>query len=201
VTEHARSFAAPGLAALVLLAVASCAHEAPFDYAALAHQPRFEVGPGDVLEVRVYQQPELTTKVRVRPDGSISLPLIGDVAVGGHTTEEIQVDLGKRYQRTIADADRTLSVFLIDVTSYRVSVVGQVHHAGVFNGTRFVSVLEALALAGGPNEFARTKEIFVLRQQSDGKQVKIPIDYEEVAQGRRLEMNVVLRNGDTVVVP
>jgi polysaccharide biosynthesis/export protein len=154
--------------------------------------------PGDVLMVSVWKEPELNLEVLVRPDGGISLPLAGDVAAAGHSAEEVRSVIDARLRKFIPDPVVTVSVK--SATGNEIFVIGKVNHPGQYQMLRPLDVMQALSLASGTTAFAALNSIHVLRRES-GKQVSIPFHYTEVQNGRRLEQNILLRGGDTVVVP
>jgi polysaccharide biosynthesis/export protein len=195
----------PRLAACVLagVALAACHPQITYDYAK-EPDPRktgFSIGVNDVLQIDVWKNQDLSGRHHVRPDGNITMPIIGDVAAAGLTPPQLRDLLGKKLSRFLRDDAAVVTVTVIEVNSYRVNVVGKVERPGVYTPKDFVSVLDALALAGGPSRFAETDQIIVIRRDRDGQQRKIPFYYSEVVAGRHLEMNITLLGGDTVVVP
>jgi polysaccharide biosynthesis/export protein len=161
-------------------------------------QGSYRVGTGDVLHISVWGNNQLTGNTTVRPDGQMTMPLVGDVQAEGRTPEEIRDDLRQRLVRYIEAPNVAVSV--AQINSYRIYVTGRVNQAGEFTPDTPVTVLQALALARGWNEFADTDHIVVMRRDESGTR-RIPFAYDEVVQCGRLEMNIVLRSGDTIVVP
>lgn len=156
------------------------------------------VGAGDVLNINVWKEPELSLgNVHVRPDGMISMPLIGGVRVGGMTVPQIQDMLEQKLQRYVSSA--RVTVIVSEIRSRFVYVTGEVRSPGVYPLLEPTNVLQVLIKAGGLSPFARRKSIYVLRNV-DGKQQKIPVDYVKVLRGNG-GLNVQLQVGDTVVVP
>jgi polysaccharide export outer membrane protein len=191
------------LVALLLSVVAACRPQITFDYAK-EPDPRktgFVIGVNDVLNIDVWKNQDLSGRHHVRPDGNITLPIIGDVAAAGLTPPQLRDLLTKRLSRFLRDDAAVVTVTVVEVNSYRINVVGKVERPGVYTPKDFVSVLDALALAGGPSRFAETDQIIIIRRDRDGTQRKIPFIYSEVMAGRHLEMNITLLGGDTVVVP
>lgn len=160
--------------------------------------PAFVLGPGDVLEISVWKDPELTKQVIVQPDGYLSFPLVGQVKAGGNTLAEVQQEIVKRLEEYIPSP--TLTVLPFKIESYKVYVIGKVNNSGVFMLPEPVNVMQALSLAGGMNPFANLGKISILRQGPDG-QSKIRFDYSDVVKGKHLEQNIMLQTGDVVVVP
>jgi len=172
-----------------------------YDYASEMHAMNtFAVGPGDVLEVRVWQNDQLSRRVIVRPDGFVTLPLIGDVVSGGRTVEQIAKDItqagAKYYQDPLV-----VSVEVAELHSYRIYVLGEVARPGEFTPTAQVTVLQAIALAGGFTRFAASNDIVIVRKDTRGER-RIPFVFGSVvAQGGDLKGNLPLMTNDTVVVP
>jgi polysaccharide export outer membrane protein len=159
----------------------------------------YRIGPGDILRVSVWQNQELTSRVTVRPDGAVTLPLIDEVRVAGMTVAEANRIVAAGYRRFIA-AEHHVTVVVEEVHSYRVYVLGRVAHPGEFESRIPVTVLQALALAGGPQRLADTGGMSVIHREFNGGTRRYPFSYDEAAAGR-LEMNFVLASGDTVIVP
>lgn len=166
--------------------------------AALAAQP-FPLGSGDVLEVSVWGDESMARKVLVRPDGRISFPLLGDMQAAGRSVEDLRAEMESKIGEYIHGAPVT--VMLLEARSARVSVVGKVQKPGVFPMDGPMSVLQALAMAGGMTPYASTGSVRVIRTDEGGVQRFIPFDYDLVAGGKGLEQNVSLQPGDVVLVP
>jgi polysaccharide export outer membrane protein len=156
------------------------------------------IGPGDVLDISVWKDEALTKLVTVLPDGRISFPLIGEVTAAGKTLAQLSKELKAKLSRYVPDLD--LSVIVQQVNSMMVYVIGRVNNPGRFVMNSNVNVLQALAMAGGLNPFAKRGKIKVFR--SVGIQTKIfDFDYDDVSKGEMLEQNIVLERGDVIVVP
>lgn len=160
--------------------------------------PAYIIGPDDVLSVNVWKETELTRIVPVRPDGKISLPLLNDVQAAGLTPEQLGTAIREGLKKFMSDPEVT--VIVTAVNSRRVYVMGEVSRPGVLPLTPGMTVLQALAGAGSFTQFANIKGIYVLRTE-DGKQVKHPFNYKAVVKGQNAEQNLVLKPGDTIVVP
>lgn len=189
--------------ALVLLAGASglagCASVPPYDYR-LEPDPRtfeFQVGPLDQLSVVVWKNPDLSAEVTVRPDGVITLPLIGDVKAAGRTPTDIQKEVAKRLGDFIRGEDIVVSVGVASVNSYQFTVMGSVERAGLYSSKAYVTVVEAVALAGGPNRFAGNS-VYVLR---GAPARRIPVDLRRATSSEHADENLVVLRGDVIVVP
>jgi polysaccharide export outer membrane protein len=156
------------------------------------------IQPSDVLEISVYGEEHLLRKVIVRPDGKISFPLIGDIEASGHSTRELKEIIDTKIRTYVPEASSTVIVEQLgSLTAY---VVGQVAKPGMFNVGSKLTVLQALALAGGLTTFADEDGIIVIRGQGSATR-KIPFDYSQVKRGRGLEQNILLERGDVVLVP
>jgi polysaccharide export outer membrane protein len=159
----------------------------------------YVIGAEDVLTVNVWKEQELSRQVPVRPDGMISLPLLGDVKASGFTPLQLQDELTDLLKRYISDPQVTIIVN--QVNSLTFNVVGEVNRPGYYPLTRHMTVLDAIAMSGGFRDFAKTKKIYVLRTAVDGKQVRIPFNYKNVIKGKNAQQNIDLQPRDTLVVP
>ena len=159
---------------------------------------RYEVQPGDVLQVSVWKEADLSQQVLVRPDGGFSFPLAGDVSAIGKTVEELRLELTQRLGKLIPDAFVTVAVQ--EIRGNKVYVIGQVNRPGEFVVNPRIDVMQALSLAGGTTAFASPNDIFVLRREA-GAQRRLPFNFSDVTRGKQLEQNILLRSGDVVVVP
>ena len=159
---------------------------------------RYNVLPGDVLQISVWNEPELQQEVLVRPDSAVSFPLAGDVSTHGRTVVELQEELTSRLTRYISAPVVTVSVK--QILGNKVYVIGQVNDPGEFVVNPRVDVMQALSMAGGVTAFASTNDIKILRR-SGAEQQALSFSYNDVLKGRSLEKNIVLQSGDIVVVP
>lgn len=160
----------------------------------------YKIGPEDVLEISVWKEKDLQLQeVLVRPDGWITFPLVGNVKAQGRTAQEIHDEITARLRKYIPDPVVTVSVK--KVAGYKVFVIGKVNKPGEYVVGRYVDVLQALTLAGGLTPFADEGNIKILRKNSNKKDVVLRFNYDDVKKGRRLEQNITLQSGDTVVVP
>ena len=158
----------------------------------------FRVGPGDQILITVWKEPEVSGSVVIRPDGKISMPLVNDVLVNGMTPMQVQSLLAEKLEPYIKSANVTVTVQTI--RSKKVYVIGQVGRAGSYDITQPTTVLQLLTEAGGPQQFAKQKSIYVLRNEG-GKQQKFKFNYKEVINGKKIEQNIIVQPGDTIVVP
>lgn len=161
-------------------------------------EEEYKIGAQDVLRIDVWKESELTRTVPVRPDGKISLPLLNDVQAAGLTPAQLASVLTEGLKKFINAPQVTVTVS--EINSRRVYVTGEVAHAGAFPLLPNMTVLQALSSSGGFSQFAKTKNIYVLRMEG-GKQVKHPFNYKEVLAGRNQEQNIELQPGDVIVVP
>ena len=158
----------------------------------------YRVGAGDVLDVLVWKEQEASATVPIRPDGKISLPLINDLEVTGKTPIEIQEIVVERLSPFIKDPNVTVTVRQIN--SKKVYLLGEVAGPGAYQIMRPTTVLQILTEAGGLRPFAKEKDIYVLRV-SNGQQQKFRFNYKDVIRGKKMEQNILLEPGDTIVVP
>jgi polysaccharide export outer membrane protein len=182
-------------AALVLGAVAGCAHETTPPPATA--QAEYRIGREDVIAVEVWKDPALSAKVPVRPDGNITLPMIGEVKAEGRTTKELQAEITERLRPLVEQP--TVAVMLSEVNAARFYVLGEVAHPGAFPVRGRLSVLQALAMAGGPTEFANQRKVVVIRTGDDGKEARFNVNCRELLAGKAQPLQ--LAPGDTVFVP
>jgi polysaccharide export outer membrane protein len=154
--------------------------------------------PGDELEIAVWKETDLTQSVFIRPDGGISFPLAGDLPAAGRSVAELTAALEKRIRRYEPDA--VVTVMVKSPVGNRVYVIGKVNKPGDFALNRPIDVMQALSLAGGATPFANTNHIRVLRREGTHL-TSIAFRYGDVQRGRRLDQNILLKSGDTVVVP
>ncbi|EGV33736.1 polysaccharide export protein [Thiorhodococcus drewsii AZ1] len=159
----------------------------------------YRLQAGDIVAVSVWQEPGLEQLVLVRPDGGISFPLAGDLKASGLTVEELNQALKKRLKKYISDP--VVTVTLQEIPGNRIYVMGRVNKPGDFPlVTRDVTVVQALAMAGGLTPFADEKHIKVLRTEN-GRQRSILFNYKDIRRGQALEQNIMLQAGDVIVVP
>lgn len=163
------------------------------------HDDSFVLGADDVVAVNVWKEPEISRSVPVRSDGKISLPLVGEVQASGQTPRQLEVEIAKRLQNYISEPDVT--VIVTDMKSQKFNILGQVAKPGSYRLTSPLTVLDAIALAGGFRDFAKQKSIYVLRQNPDGTQTRLPFNYKDVVKGKNPEQNIQLAVHDTIVVP
>jgi polysaccharide export outer membrane protein len=185
---------------LALLVITSFAFQ-PFQSIASGPEaggPDYLIGPGDVLFISVWKDQALTQSLPVRPDGKISFPLIGEITAGNRTVTQLQKELEEKLSQFIPQP--TVSVGIQDIRSMFIYVIGRVNSPGRFAVNAPVDVLQALAMAGGCNAFAETKDIKIFRRTGTETRI-MPFNYNDVSRGRNLEQNITLQRGDVIVVP
>jgi polysaccharide export outer membrane protein len=160
--------------------------------------PGYLLQPGDVLQVAVWKETELTAEVLIRPDGGMSFPLAGEMQAAGHTVAELTATLQGRIRKFEPDA--VVTVGIKAAAGNRVYVIGKVVRPGDFPLNRPTDVMQALSMAGGATPFADTNAIRILRRSGE-RETSIRFRYNDVQHGHNLEQNILLQSGDTVVVP
>ncbi|MBI2399450.1 MAG: polysaccharide biosynthesis/export family protein [Deltaproteobacteria bacterium] len=165
---------------------------------AVAQHPDYVIGIEDVIEISVWKNPDLSKTVMVRPDGMISLPLVGELKAAGLTPEQLRDALNvalQEYQETVVT-----SVIVQEVNSYRIFILGEVMSPGTYTMTRRMSVIQAIALAGGFNPFA-SRKIVLVRENGNSMAEKIEIRFDDIIDtDARRDKNLILKPGDTVFV-
>lgn len=161
----------------------------------------YQINPGDILSLQVWNEPSLSSEqVVVRPDGFISVPVLGEERAGGKTVTELQDSIAVGLTRYLKDKP-TVVISVLGANGAQVFVLGKVLRPGSFLLTGSLDVTQALALAGGLNSFAAENKIKVLRRDANGVQRAIKFRYGQVKDGDRLESNILLQSGDIVLVP
>ncbi len=179
--------------ALAALGLAGCAHTTPPPQLT---ESEYRIGKEDVVTVEVWKDPALSAKEPVRPDGKISLPMVGEVLAEGRTARELQREITTRLQPMVNEP--TVSVMVTEINAARFFVLGEVAHPGAYPVRGPVDVLQALALAGGPTEYADRGSIVVIRRAGD-KESRYHVNYREVISGKAQAIRLI--PGDTVFVP
>jgi polysaccharide biosynthesis/export protein len=156
----------------------------------------YVIGPDDVLAVNVWKEPELSRSVLVRPDGRITLPLLKDLEASGSTPGQLQARIEKGLSEYISEP--SVTVIVQEAKSHKFNILGAVQKPGSYTLTGPMTVLDAIALAGGFREWAKMKSIYILRVGAKGQQ-KLPFNYKQVISGKTADTQLELR--DTVVVP
>lgn len=160
--------------------------------------PGYVIGPEDVLLVLYWREKEMSVETSVRPDGMITLPLLNEVKAAGLTPEQLRQAVEKAAAEFVEEP--SVTVVVKQINSWRVFVTGNVVKAGVYPLTASMTVLQAIAAAGGLNEYADEKGISVIRTEG-GQTKRFKFNYKDVRRGQRLDQNIALKPGDTIVVP
>ena len=158
----------------------------------------YRIGPDDVLNVVFWREKDMSSKVAVRPDGKISLPLLNDVQAAGLTPEQLRVELTEAAGKFIEEP--TVTVVVEAINSRRVFITGQVSKPGPYPLAGPTTVLQLIAMAGGVLEYADAKNITILRTEN-GRPLSYRFNYKDVSQRKNLKQNIELKPGDTIIVP
>ena len=158
----------------------------------------YVIGADDQLSIVFWRDKDMTGDVNVRPDGKISLPLINELMAAGLTPEQLRLKITEAATKFIEDPE--VSVVVKQINSRRIYVTGQVGRPGPYPLSGPTTVLQMLATAGGVGEYSKSDRIVVMRTEN-GKTVSHKFNYKEVAQGKKLEQNIELKPGDTIIVP
>lgn len=164
----------------------------------------FRLGPEDVIAVVVWRNPDLSqAAVVIRPDGKISMPLIGDIQASGLTADELARELTEQYKEF--KENPAVSVSVQAVNSYNFFVLGEVNGAGKYPLKSYTTILQAISMAGGFTEFASRNSIQVVRsitnEDGEHQEIRIPVQYDALLSENGADYNFVLRSGDTIIVP
>ncbi|MDP6414113.1 MAG: polysaccharide biosynthesis/export family protein [Gammaproteobacteria bacterium] len=187
------------LALCITLTLASAqAAESEETTASAPIRPPYTVNPGDILSIEVWKEEDLRRQVIIRPDGSFSFPLTGDIRAEGKSIEQIRQAVTKKIETYIPDP--VVTVAAENLGGNIVYVIGQVNRPGEFPAAGQPDVMQALSMGGGMTAFAQLGDIKILRRMN-GKLIAIPFDYKDIEKGKRLHQNIVLEPGDVVVVP
>lgn len=193
----------PGLAQAASHASVPAATTAPghpdTPEAGMAKPNGFVIGDDDVLVIHVWKEPDVSRSLPVRSDGKISLPLVGEVQAAGRTPVQLEAEIAQRLEKYITDPQVT--VMVQEIKSEKFNILGQVAKPGSYPLTHETTVVDAIAGAGGFRDFAKQKGIYILRQNSAGKESRIPFNYKDVIKGKNPGQNINLEPRDTVVVP
>jgi polysaccharide export outer membrane protein len=175
-----------------------------YDYAKEPDPRNHEVvlGVGDVLGINVWDQKELNTDATIRPDGTITMPLVGDIKAAGETPTALKERIKTQLATFLKmGGGNEVTVAVRAWKSYRFTIEGEVTKSGVFTNDQYLTVAEAIAMAGGLSRFAKRDDIKLLRKDAKGNMREIPLDYDALASGRRQDMNIFVLPGDRIYVP
>ena len=168
--------------------------------------PEYRVNPGDELQISVWREDQLQRSVRVLPDGTLSFPLVGRIDGAGRTIREIEAAISAGLASKYVDGNvPDVTVAVAQTSGLQFSVIGKVRAPGTFTPGRYLTLLEALCLAGGVDEFASLDNVVVVRKSGDGL-VVIPVKLSDILRSRSVSTAAVnalplIRSGDTVIVP
>ena len=189
---------------LIALVLAACGSTLPnYDYAKEPDPRNQEIvlGVGDVVGINVWDQKDLNTEAVIRPDGTITMPLVGDIKAAGSTPSQLKEKIKSQLANFLkTSAANEVTVAVRAWKSYRFTIEGEVTRSGVFSNDQYVTVAEALAMAGGLSRFAKHDEIKLMRRDKSGYR-EIPLDYDALASGKRPDMNIYVLPGDQIYVP
>ncbi len=164
-----------------------------------AAAPDYLIGDDDLLEINVWNEPDLKQSLPVRSDGKITLPLIGEIQAAGKTPSQLQQAIASKLKAYVNNP--AVTVIVLQMNSRKFNILGRVSKPGSYPLTATTTVLDAIAEAGGFQDFARQKDIYILRKSSSGRETRLPFNYKAVIQGKHAEENIILEPHDTVVVP
>jgi polysaccharide export outer membrane protein len=165
---------------------------------AATEDPNFVIGQNDVLDISVWKEPEISRKVPVRPDGKISLPLLNDIQAAGLTPMQLQTQISEKLKKFLTEPQVT--VIVAEINSRRIYILGEANRPGAYPLLPNMTVLQALSGAGGLTQFANSSKVRILRMEN-GKQASFNFNYKEVILGKNIDQNIVLKPGDSIVVP
>ncbi len=166
---------------------------------AAAVTPDYVIGVEDVLGISVWREPEMSRTVAVRPDGKITLPLLGEFEADGKTPKELEALIIQKIQKLVTNPE--VSVIVQDIRSQKFNVVGEVMKPGTYVLSSRMTVLDAIAVSGGFKDFAKPKKMYILRKRRDGTSTRIAVNYKKIITGDSPEQNLALETRDTIVVP
>ena len=159
----------------------------------------YQIGAGDILQISVWKEPDASVpSVVVRPDGKISMPLLKELEVAGMTPTELERVITQRLSKLINAVDVTIVVSAIN--SKKIYVVGAARREGPLSYNYKMTVMQGISEAGGLTDYAKRKKIYVLRTEN-GKEYQLPFNYDEVIKGEKMEQNIQLLPGDTIIIP
>ena len=174
------------------------AAQAPAPPQSATDDPEYVIGADDQLDISVWKEPDITRRVPVRTDGKISLPLLNDIQAAGLTPMQLQAQITEKLKKFLTEPQVTVTVMATN--SRRVYLMGEVGRPGPIVLLSRMTVLQAITTAGGLGQFANSSKIRILRTEG-GRQVVFSFNYKEVLTGKNPEQNILLKPGDSIVVP
>jgi len=163
------------------------------------HDNTFVIGDDDVLVVNVWKEQDVSRTVPVRSDGKISLPLAGEVMAAGLTPLQLEQSISDKLKNYITDPQVT--VIVQQINSQKFNILGQVTKPGAYPLTTTITIVDAIALAGGFRDFAKKKGIYILRKDASGAETRIPFNYQDFIKGKNTSQNIAIQPHDTIIVP
>ena len=164
----------------------------------------FLLGPEDLLEITVWKNADLSRVTPIRPDGLISMPIIGDVQASGLTADGLAHRIAERLKQFVA-GNPAVSVSVKELNSYSVYVLGEVTKPGKYQAKSYITLLQAISMGGGFTEYAKKNKLQVVRNRLNGDnkihETRIPVRYDDLLAGQGEPGNMILLSGDTVIVP
>jgi polysaccharide export outer membrane protein len=157
------------------------------------------IGADDVLSINVWNEKDISKSVPVRSDGNISLPLVGEIQAAGRTPLELEQEITARLRKYITAP--TVAVMVEKINSKKFNILGEVVRPGSYSTALASTIVDAIALAGGFRDFAKKKDIYILRRSADGQQARIHFNYKEFILGKNVAQNINLEPNDTIIVP
>jgi polysaccharide biosynthesis/export protein len=164
-----------------------------------AHDATYVIGNDDHLTINVWKETELSKSVTVRSDGKISLPLVGEIQASGRTPLQLESDISSRLRSFITAPEVTVIVDQINSKKY--NMVGYISRPGSYPLTLSTTIMDAISNAGGLKDFAKEKNIYILRRNADGTQSRINFNYKDFIKGKNIEQNIKVQPDDTIIVP
>lgn len=164
----------------------------------IVSDPSYIIGPMDVLEIQVWKEPDFSRQVLVRPDGKITLPLVGDIPASGMNTMGLKALLAEKLEDFVSNPEVT--VIVLESHSKNFYIIGKINQPGTYPLNPDMTVLQAISVAGGLAEWADKDSIRIIRR-SGGKEEILHFDYDKVITGKKLEQNILLKPNDTIIVP
>lgn len=191
--------------ALIATLLVACGGSIPNYNYATEPDPRTKelvLGVGDTIGINVWENQNLTTDATIRPDGTITMPLVGDLKAAGETPSSLKAMIATRLKDFVKVQGTEITVAVKSWNSYKFTVQGEVLHTGVFRANEYLTVTDAIAMAGGLTRFANHDGVVLMRTDPKTKETRrIPFDYDAMAAGRRPDMNIWVLPGDTIYVP
>jgi polysaccharide export outer membrane protein len=164
----------------------------------VADSDQYVIGSEDVLYIHVWKEESVTRTIPVRMDGKISLPLIQEIKAAGLTPLQLKEVLATRFKEFIENP--IVSVTVMEANSCKVYVMGQVRNPGVYRLRSETAIVQIIPLAGGFTDWANQKKILIIRKE-DGKEKRIKVNYKKIMDGKDLSSNIILKAGDTIIIP